>query len=141
MKTRFVPLLAVLGLAVGLGACSEASTTSSKATTSEPTSKAASQPKSQPRKTKSDRIQACLEDVGYDIERPNAMMMRVKSPAGRMDAVILRFKSAKAARKDAAEGVADGLTSVAFGRYTVNYYNKADDPSIAQSRVITDCLT
>jgi hypothetical protein len=141
VNTRALPIVAVLALAVGISACSETSTTTSATTTSaKATSSTASHPKPETKKTKGDRIQSCLEDVGYDIERPNATMMRVKSPAGRMDAVILRFKSAGAARNDAAEGVADGLTSVAFGRYTVNYYNKADDPSSSESKVITDCV-
>jgi hypothetical protein len=43
-------------------------------------------------KTKNDRIRECVEGIGCTVERPSSTMMRVKSRAGRTDAVILRFK-------------------------------------------------
>jgi FlaG/FlaF family flagellin (archaellin) len=138
---RSVAIILAIAATLALSACGSSATSSGEDTATSPNAtEAAATTKAKPKATKSDRIRECIEGVGYTVERPNNTMLRVKSPAGRMDAVILRFKTSARASRDAADGRADGLRDVAFGRYTVTFFNKAASPDSSESKVITDCV-
>jgi hypothetical protein len=86
------------------------------------------------------RIRSCLEKVGYTTNSPGPTMIRVYGGDGRPRAVILRYGSAAAADKSAADGREEGIETASFGRYEVNYFNEAEDPGSSHYRVISDCV-
>jgi hypothetical protein len=109
----------VICASVGAAGCGDENT----ATEQQPTQKQTHKK----RKVKKTAI-ACLESVGYTVERPSTDMIRVKSPSGRPQAILNRGIS-----------VDGSLDEAKVGRWVVTFWNDGGD---APNRsVIIDCAS